>query len=70
MFYYCEKCGKKLISRTPNGVWHFIFGKKNNGKPVVDIQIQGSIKIKCLRRSCQHTNVFTFFPNQAIDTDK
>lgn len=27
-FVYCEKCGKKLIERLPNGLWKFVFGKK------------------------------------------
>lgn len=67
MFYYCEKCGKKLIERKSNGLWKFVFGKRKGEAAVVDIEIHGSIRIKCLRRSCQHVNVLTFFPNQNID---
>jgi hypothetical protein len=29
-FYFCEKCGKKLIARKPNGVWQFCFGRFSN----------------------------------------
>jgi uncharacterized metal-binding protein YceD (DUF177 family) len=60
--YCCEKCGKKLIDRKENGVFEFKFGKKK-GKHVVHIQIQGSIRMQCLRSSCKHINTFNFFPN-------
>jgi len=61
-FAVCEKCNKKLIKRLPNGVWHFLFGEREGNKPVVDIEIHGSIKMTCLRRSCRHVNVLNFFP--------
>lgn len=67
MFFYCEKCGKKLIERKSNGLWRFVFGKRRNSSSVVDMEIHGSIKLKCLRASCQHINTLTFFPNQHID---
>lgn len=57
-FIKCEKCGKKLIERKPNGIWVFKFGKG-----LVDIEIYGSIQMKCLRRSCRHLNVLSFFPD-------
>jgi hypothetical protein len=64
-FVVCERCGKKLIERKRNGMWHFIFGKPaDNGSNFipVDMYIQGNIKMKCLRRSCGHWQVLNFFP--------
>ena len=64
----CEKCGKKLIHRLPNGLFHFVFGKKKDkdGKFLpfspVEIFIHGSIKMRCISRECGHFNVFTYFP--------
>jgi len=62
MFVTCEKCGKKLIERLPNGLWRFRFGKRDNGISVVDMEIHGSIKMQCLKRSCKHINVLNYFP--------
>jgi len=65
-FEVCEKCGKRLIERMPNGLWHFIFGKpKDEFKTFVPVEmfIQGNLKIKCLRRSCGHWNTLNYFPN-------
>jgi len=68
-YYYCSECGKKLIQRMNNGLYRFIFGgRRDGGKPRVEILIHGNIKMKCLRGSCvkahpEHWNVFTFFPN-------
>jgi len=62
MIIYCEKCGKKLIERNPNGVWHFQFGKQRTSGSIVDIEIHGSIKMTCLRRSCRHVNNLHYFP--------
>jgi len=62
-FVVCEKCGKKLIERLPNGVWVFKFGKREGNKPVVDLQIHGSIRMKCIRRSCAHVNQLNYFPD-------
>ncbi len=60
----CEKCGKRLLVRRDNGLWSFQFGRINaSGEPLVDIEIHGSVKIKCIRKSCKHPNVFDFFPN-------
>jgi hypothetical protein len=64
-FITCEKCGKRIIERMRNGLWHFIFGKSGgNGSEFipVDMFIQGNIKIKCLRRSCGHWQVLNYFP--------
>lgn len=62
-FITCEKCGKKLIERDKNGIWKFRFGKRGEkSEPVVDMQIYGSLKMKCLRRGCDHVNILNFFP--------
>ncbi len=61
-FVLCEKCGKKLLDRLPNGVWDFKFGKRENSKPVVDMQVHGSIRMVCTRRSCGHVNMLNYFP--------
>jgi len=63
-FIYCEKCGKKLIERLPNGMWHFLFGKRNtNGPSPVEMYIHGSVRIKCIRRTCGHWNTLNYFPH-------
>ena len=63
-FILCEKCGKKLIERQPNGLYHFVFGRNlsDPGNPPVDLLIHGNLKIKCLRRTCGHINVLNYFP--------
>ena len=66
-FYTCSKCGKKLIGRKANGTFVFLFAT-NQSPPLVHIEIFGSIRMRCLRRSCRknnpsHWNVFTFFPD-------
>ena len=63
-FVNCEKCGKRLIERLPNGLWKFVFGKnlEEIGEPPVDMLIQGNIVIVCLRRSCRHKNQLNYFP--------
>lgn len=63
---YCEKCGKKLIERLPNGLFRFMFGKrdKENERVPVDMYIYGSIKMKCIKGSCGYWNVIHFFPPQ------
>ena len=60
----CEKCGKRLIDRLPNGLWHFRFGKSEEAgkQPPVDMIIHGSIQMPCLRKSCRHINTLTFLP--------
>ena len=64
MFLSCEKCGKKLIERKSNGLWRFKFGCNPSGGPVVDLTIQGSIMMTCLRKRCDHVNVFNYFPDK------
>ena len=63
-FLYCEKCGKKLIERLPNGLFKFIFGKKSSEakSPPVNMKVHGSVQMVCIRRSCGHTNTFNYFP--------
>ena len=58
----CEKCGKTLIERLPNGLFRFVFGKSSVGTPIVNMVINGSIKMRCLRKSCTHPNILNFFP--------
>lgn len=59
----CEKCDKRLLQRKTNGVFVFKFGKNQAYESIVDIEILGSIKIKCFRESCKHINVINFFPS-------
>ena len=68
-FLYCSVCGKRVLERMPNGLFRFIFGKNHDlpGKPPVELYIHGSLKMRCLRRSCRtenpdHWNIFNFFP--------
>lgn len=64
----CEKCGKRLLHRQSNGIWHFRFGRMKDdegnfiGDSPVDMYIHGSIKMKCTRRSCNHWNVLNYIP--------
>lgn len=68
-FYCCEKCGKKLIKRMPNGLWHFCFGRRKGAvgqmgtRCPVNIFVHGSVRIQCLSDSCRHLNTFMYFPN-------
>ena len=63
IFIYCEKCGKKLLERKPNGIWHFKFGRiQGKDETIVDILFYGSMKFKCTRRSCGHVNTLNFLP--------
>lgn len=62
----CEKCGKKLLVRQDNGLWRFMFGRYGiDNQSVVDMEIHGSVKMVCIKKSCRHTNVFDFFPNKS-----
>lgn len=70
-YFRCSICGKLLMERQSNGLWHFLFGRRPDEQDVVqfpvDMLIHGSIKMKCLRRSCRtkspdHWNVLNFFP--------
>ena len=78
-FLLCSKCGKKILRRKPNGLFAFAFGRWNreekvtvDGKEtslgaIVQIELFGSIRIKCFRWLCRlkhpnHWNEFTFFP--------
>jgi len=62
----CAVCGKQLLIRKDNGLWVFNFGTFGpDKKSVVEMEIHGSIKMTCLRKSCRHNNVFDFFPNNS-----
>lgn len=69
-FYYCEKCGKRLIGRQSNGIWHFVFGKKKtrDGKLLdycpVEMFIHGSVQMRCIDRDCGHMNTLNYFPEK------
>jgi hypothetical protein len=69
-FMICEKCGKRIIERQPNGLFHFMFGRKKDKEGnllsflPVEIYIHGSIRIRCLSRTCGHWNVFNYFPSE------
>jgi len=76
-FYRCSKCGKKLIERKQNGIWRFLFGKNPDRSNIVPVcmEIYGSVKMKCIRRSCRekypdHWNEFNFLPNGEDFKDK
>jgi len=76
-FMVCEKCGKRLIERLPGGFFRFIFGKKpGDGKsPPVELIICGSVKMRCLRKSCrreypEHWNLFHLMPSPKIEEKK
>lgn len=65
---YCRKCGKRLIKRLPNGMFHFRFGRSKDrstggfeGRSPVNMVISGMVKIRCFDESCGHTNVFSPF---------
>ena len=62
----CEACGKKLLKRKLNGLFDFRFGRDTiDGKDesVVEMQIHGNLKMKCLRKSCKAWNLINYFPS-------
>jgi len=137
MLITCEKCGKRLLRRLPNGCFEFVFGlPKNYGREIgrledykkrlsglrgdafwievvrlltefpelwgfvnvekkefdnhdsvindliakrkedqktwrapVVMTIHGSVKMVCLRKTCGHVNLITFFP-PIVEDDK
>lgn len=76
LFLRCSLCGKTLVERLPNSLFRFKFGRVFEGSSdvIVDMKIHGSIKMRCIRRSCrkensEHWNVFNFFPTKD-DFDK
>lgn len=68
-FVHCAKCGKKLLNRLPNGTWQFRFGKREGSDPAIEMEIHGSIRMICIRRSCRHPNVFNYFPDTNPETE-
>lgn len=66
-FIMCPHCGRKLLTRLPNGLWHFVFGKPRTGGFVpVEIFVHGSLKIKCFRRDCGKFVTLNYFPPNDI----
>jgi len=64
----CEKCGKKLLKRRPNGLFIFKFGRDTrDGQEanIVEMEIHGNLRMKCLRKSCKATNTINFFPGDS-----
>lgn len=63
-FVTCERCGKRLIERLPNGLWRFCFGRNSSdpGRALVEILIHGNLQIKCWRHTCRHINTLNYFP--------
>lgn len=68
IFLHCKKCNKRLIERMSNGLFKFVFGSRRDKSgeslqsPPVYMLIHGSVKMKCVRKSCNEDNVFHFFP--------
>lgn len=68
LFVVCEECGKKIIERLPNGLFYFVFGKRKDKDgnllefSPVELFVHGSIKIRCLSRTCGHWNILNYFP--------
>lgn len=60
---YCEHCGKKLLRRKPNGIFVLKFGRGNDGESVIEVEIHGSIKIRCFRKECRQYNIINYFPS-------
>lgn len=61
IFITCEKCGKNLIQRLPNGLFRFRFGRGSDGRTPVDMVIHGNLKMDCLRGTCDHVQIINFF---------
>ena len=79
-FLICPICKKKILRRRPNGLFSFAFGqwagkdavivdgKEVSLGPTVQIEVFGSLKMRCIRKSCRekHPNfwiIFNFFPS-------
>lgn len=62
IFISCNKCGKKLVERQSNGMFKFLFGARPGSDAVVDLTIQGNLKMKCIRRSCRAINIINALP--------
>ena len=67
-----------MIERLPNGLWKFVFGsdKDQMREPPVEMMIYGSVKMRCIRKTCRSWNTFHFFPHPFVfsvsneDTEK
>ena len=60
----CQQCGKKLLQRKQNGIFIFRFGRSSSQESFVEMEIMGSVRMKCFRRGCGSINVVNFFPEQ------
>ena len=58
----CQQCGKRLLQRKSNGIFIFRFGRSSSQESFVEMEIMGSIRMKCFRRGCGFTNTINFFP--------
>ena len=57
-FITCEKCGKRLIERLPNGLLKFKFGRRRDtSESVVEMLIHGDVKMKCLKTATEKENM-------------
>ena len=71
-FLFCDKCGKKIIERLSNGLFYFVFGKRKDKDgnflefSPVELFIHGSLKIRCLSRTCGHWNILNYFPMETL----
>ena len=73
-FLQCSRCNKRLIERLQNGLFRFIFGGGQTRDGDVDqllvaMQIHGSIKMRCTRRTCREINIFQYFPHSKSFSD-
>ncbi|KKN05871.1 hypothetical protein LCGC14_1083000 [marine sediment metagenome] len=67
-FLHCSKCGKRLIERLSNGMFVFKFGKSKGTQRIpVELQIYGSVKMSCIRGTCDHISIFIHFPPVITD---
>jgi hypothetical protein len=65
VFINCQFCGRRIIQRKANGLFYFAFGKPGSSDTAsapVEIEIHGSVRIKCFRKSCRQWNTLNYFP--------
>ncbi len=61
----CTKCGKVLLHKLSDGTLEFVFGRSKEteiqtGAPI-RMEIKGSVRMKCLRKSCNNWNEINGF---------
>jgi len=65
MWLYCERCGKRLLRRLPNGLFEFEYGRARNNPQAlarVRIRIYGDIQMHCLNVNCNCVSEFNMLP--------